>query len=96
MFGLTASIMWGLHIGILIFYHKDINTFVIGIFLFLILYKNVDLEQISKLQIVFHATAWGYAIVSAIIPLVYEYPFFLIKYYLLFSGSFFLFLFDPL
>lgn len=46
MFGLVASMAWSL---------------VIGFYLFLVLYKNLDFEKLEKYKVLFHFFVWGYA-----------------------------------
>lgn len=55
LFGLIASMMWGL---------------LIGVHLFLVLYKNMEFEEIRKFSLGFHLLAWGYPLIAIIIPLV--------------------------
>jgi len=57
MFGLCGSMMWGL---------------MIGCYMFLVLYKNVDIEKIDKYRIVFHILSWGYALVAGILPVFFH------------------------
>lgn len=55
MFGLCASMLWG---------------FFIGVHIFLVVYKDMEMEDIKKYQIFFHAIAWGYPTFAFIYPLV--------------------------
>eukprot|EP00026_Physarum_polycephalum_P011425 Phypoly_transcript_11651.p1 GENE.Phypoly_transcript_11651~~Phypoly_transcript_11651.p1 ORF type:complete len:295 (+),score=-1.18 Phypoly_transcript_11651:3-887(+) len=59
MFGLCASVAWGL---------------IIGIYLFLAIYKDVDMEYLGKLRVTIltHMLAWGYASALTIIPYIYN------------------------
>eukprot|EP00026_Physarum_polycephalum_P012835 Phypoly_transcript_13173.p1 GENE.Phypoly_transcript_13173~~Phypoly_transcript_13173.p1 ORF type:complete len:326 (+),score=12.53 Phypoly_transcript_13173:28-978(+) len=57
MFGLIASILWGLNIGI---------------YLFLALYKNVELELLRRFKLLFHIFAWGYAAAATALPYMYN------------------------
>jgi len=54
-FGLVASIIWG---------------FIIGLYMFLVVYKNMEFEQVQRFSVLFHFIGWGYPIVSAVIPLI--------------------------
>jgi len=55
MFGLSASVLWGL---------------IIGAYLFLAIYKDVDMEFLAKfkISILFHVICWGYATVATVLP----------------------------
>jgi len=66
MFGLCASMLWGL---------------VIGIYLFLVLYKSMDFERLQKYKILFHVFVWGYSLAACLIPLIAN------QYALLFPGN---------
>lgn len=55
MFGLCASMMWGL---------------MIGVYMFLVLYKEVEIETLDKYRYFFHIVAWGFGIGASVAPLV--------------------------
>jgi len=66
MFGLCASVLWSL---------------TIGMYMFLVLYKNIEIERVDKYIYLFHLFAWGYASVGAIVPLVFR------QYGIMFPGN---------
>jgi hypothetical protein len=76
MFGLIASFLWSLNIGCVLLYFKIFNLCLfLGLYLFLVLYKDVDLEYLRRFKPLFHLFAWGYATVATAIPYFFEYPF---------------------
>jgi len=54
MYGLCASMLWALFIGV---------------HLFLVLYKEIDIESVNKYKYVFHVIAWGYPLFACLLPL---------------------------
>eukprot|EP00026_Physarum_polycephalum_P010996 Phypoly_transcript_11186.p1 GENE.Phypoly_transcript_11186~~Phypoly_transcript_11186.p1 ORF type:complete len:301 (-),score=6.85 Phypoly_transcript_11186:256-1158(-) len=66
MFGLCASILWGL---------------MIGCYMYLALYKNVDIELIDKYSYIFHIFVWGYSFTAAILPIFFK------QYGVMFPGN---------
>jgi len=55
MFGLCASLMWG---------------FMIGCYMFLALYRDMEIEQIDRWRYLFHIVAWGYGCFGALVPVI--------------------------
>jgi hypothetical protein len=48
--------------------------------MFLALYKGLELERIDKYIFIFHAFAWGYSFIGAILPLFFkQYHLFLLS-----------------
>ena len=116
MFGLCASMLWGLMIGMqysslsslsLLFFTQsplhpltlflttqtpsmlssathplpicilELINAIVGVHLFLVLYKEMELEDIRKYRYVFHAIAWGYPLFACLLPLFKDkYPLF--------------------
>jgi len=68
MFGLCASCLWGL---------------MIGCYMFLALYKSVELETLDKYRFIFHMISWGYALAAGLAPLIKG------KYGIMFPGHHF-------
>lgn len=66
MFGLIASLMWG---------------FMIGLYMFMALYINIEVETIDRFRFFFHFFAWGYAFSAALIPIFFN------EYGIMYPGS---------
>ncbi len=43
--------------------------FLLGVYIFLVLYKNYDLEVVKKLMFLFHVVTWGYALFASVLSL---------------------------
>ena len=62
---------------------------IVGVHLFLVLYKEMELEDIRKYRYVFHAIAWGYPLFACLLPLFKDkYPLFSSLFSLLLLSTF--------